>query len=56
MNLEQNFILADDMNKLICFEHVNEIICKIMVKLKYYNLRLISPHAPTEENYHVTKE
>jgi hypothetical protein len=34
------------MNKLIDFESVNEIICKIMVKLKYYNMRLISTRAP----------
>jgi hypothetical protein len=44
------------MNNLIGFEHVNERICKIMVKLKYYNSWLISPHAPTEENNEVAKE
>ena len=44
------------MNKLIGIEHVNERISKIMVKLKYYNLRLILPHAPTEENDQVAKE
>jgi hypothetical protein len=44
------------MNNLIDFEHVNERICKIWVKLKYYNLTLISPHVPTEENGEVAKE
>ena len=44
------------MNNLIGFEHVNERISKIMVKLKYYNVRPISPHAPTEENDQVAKE
>jgi len=56
MNLEQNFILWYIMNNLIDFEHVNERICKIRVKLKYYNLTLISLHAPTEENNEVAKE
>jgi len=44
------------MNNLIDFEHVNERICKIRVKLKYYTLTLISLYVPTEENDEVARE
>jgi hypothetical protein len=43
------------MHNLLDFETVIERICKIRVKLKHYNLVLISTHAPTEvakENFY----
>jgi len=43
------FIGRHIMNNLSDFEPVNERICKIRVTVKYYNLTLISTHAPTEE-------
>jgi len=50
MNLEQDFFICRySMNNLSDFEPVNERICKIWVTVKYYNLALISTHAPTEE-------
>jgi len=36
------------MHNLLDFETVNERICKIRVKLKHYNLILISTHTQTE--------
>ena len=56
MNLEQDFLLVDIMNNLSDFEPVNERICEIRVTVKYYNLTLISTHAPTEEKDEVAKE
>jgi len=48
--LEQDFFLLVDMLWIVYYiEPVNERICKIRIKLKYYNLTLISTHAPTEE-------
>jgi hypothetical protein len=44
------------MDNLLDFEPVNERICKIKVKLTYYNLTLISTHAPTDETNEVAKE
>ena len=44
------------MDNLLYFELVNEIICKIRAKLKYYNLTMISTHAPNEGKYEVAKE
>jgi hypothetical protein len=44
------------MDNLLDFESVNEIICKIMVKHKYYNLALISTHAPNEDKDEVAKK
>jgi hypothetical protein len=38
------------------FEPVNERICKITVKLQYYNMTLISTHTPSEDKYEVAKE
>jgi hypothetical protein len=43
------------MDKIFDFEPLHERICKIRVKLKYYNLALVSRHAPTEEKY-IAKE
>ena len=43
-------------HNLLDFEPVNERICKIRVKLKYYNLVLISTNTPTEEKDEVAKE
>jgi hypothetical protein len=37
------------MDNIIDFEPVNDSICKIRVKLKFYNLTVTSIHAPTEE-------
>jgi len=37
------------MDNLLDFEPMNEIICKFRVKLKYYNLSLISTHAPSKK-------
>jgi len=47
MNFEQDFILVD-IDTLFTFLSINERICKIGVKLKYYTLILTSTHAPTE--------
>jgi hypothetical protein len=44
------------MDNLYDFEPVNERICKIRVKLKYYNLRLKSTHTRTEAKDEVAKE
>jgi len=44
------------MENVLNFEPVNEIICKIRAKLKYYNLAMISTHAPNEEKDEVAKE
>jgi hypothetical protein len=44
------------MDNLFDFEPVHKRICKIRVKLKYYNLTLISRHVPTEEKDEVVKE
>jgi len=38
------------------FETVNEIICKIRVKIQYYNMTLISTHTPNEDKDDVAKE
>jgi hypothetical protein len=43
------------MDNIFDFEPLLERICKITVKLKYYNLTLISRHALTEEKY-IAKE
>jgi len=43
-------------DNVLDLEPVNERICKIMVKLKYYNLTYISTHASTEEKDEVVKE
>jgi len=37
-NLEQDFVSRHIVDNLLDFEHVNERICKIRVKIKYYNL------------------
>jgi hypothetical protein len=37
------------MDNLLDFEPLNETICNISFKLKYYNLTLVSTHTPTEE-------
>jgi hypothetical protein len=37
------------MDNLLDFEPINEIIFKFRVKLKYYNLSLISSHAPNKK-------
>jgi hypothetical protein len=49
MNLEQNIMLVDIMDNLLDSEPVNETICKIRFKLKYYILTLTLTHTPTEE-------
>jgi hypothetical protein len=42
------YIIRHIVDNLLDFEHVNKRICKIGVKLKYYNLTLISTLAPAE--------
>jgi hypothetical protein len=37
------------MDNLLDFEPVSEIICKLRVKLKYYNLSLTSTHTPNKK-------
>jgi len=37
------------MDNLLDIEPINEIICKFGVKPKYYNLSLISSHAPNKK-------
>ena len=44
------------MDNLLDLKPLNERICKIVVKLKYYNLMLIVTYAPTEEKDEVIKE
>jgi hypothetical protein len=43
------YISRYSMDNLLAFEPVNERICKVRMKLKYYNLTLISLHALTEK-------
>ena len=43
-------------DNLLDFEPMNERVRKMRVKLKYYNLTLISTHAPTAIKDEVTKE
>jgi len=43
------------MDNLLDFELINEKICKIRIKLKYYNLT-ISTHSPTEEKEEAVKD
>jgi hypothetical protein len=47
------YISRHNMDNMLDFEMQ---ICKIRIKLKYYNLTLISTHAPTEEKYAVVRE
>jgi len=42
------YISRYGMDNLLAFEPINERIFKIRMKLKCYNLTLISTHAPTE--------
>ena len=44
------------MDTFLDCETINEIVCKIIVKLNYYNLTLISTHTPTEEKDEAVKE
>lgn len=50
------YISRHNMDNVLDFEPINERICKIRIKLKYYNLTLISTHAPTEDKDEVVKE
>jgi len=50
------YVSRHSINNLLDFEPVNERICKIMVKLKHYNLTLISTNAPKEETNEVAEE
>jgi len=50
------YISRHIMDNLLDFAPVSERICKTKVKLTYYNLTLISAHAPTEEKVEVVKE
>jgi hypothetical protein len=43
------FYISRHTDNLLDFAPVSERICKIKVKLTYYNLTLISTHAPTEQ-------
>jgi exonuclease III len=44
------------MDNITDFEPANDRICKIRVKLKFYNLTMISIHIPTEEKEDLVKE
>jgi exonuclease III len=50
------YISRHNMDNLLNFEPINEKICKIRIKLKYYNLTMISTHSPTEEKEEAVKE
>jgi hypothetical protein len=50
------YISKHIMDNLLDIEPENEIICKIRVELKYYNLTLIPTHARTAEKDEVAKE
>jgi exonuclease III len=50
------YISRHNMDNLLDFEPINDRISKIRIKLKYYNLSLISTHAPTEDKDEVVKE
>jgi len=50
------YISKHSMDNLLAFEPINERVFKIRLKLKYYNLTLISTHASTEEKDEVSKE
>jgi len=43
------------MDKLLDFEPINVRVCKICIKLKYYDLTMISTHAPTAEKRQTTQ-
>jgi hypothetical protein len=43
------------MGNVLDFEHLNERICKIIVKLKYYNLTLIITRVLAGEKDEVNK-
>jgi len=43
------YVSKHTMDNLLDSEPVNETICKIRFKLKYYILTLISTHTPNEE-------
>jgi hypothetical protein len=55
MNFKPDFILVDIKDNVLDFEPVNERICKIWVKLQYYNVTYISTHASTEDKDVVVK-
>jgi hypothetical protein len=38
-----------NMDKLLDFEPINVRVCKTWIKLTYYDLTMISTHAPTAE-------
>ena len=56
MNLEGDFILVDTLCIIYWILNLRETICKFRVKLKYYNLTLMSTHYPTEEKDERTKD
>jgi hypothetical protein len=50
------FVSRHTENNLLDFEPVNERICKIWAKIKYYKLTLISTHTPAEQKDGVAKK
>jgi hypothetical protein len=49
------YISRHNMDNLLDFGLINEKICKIRIKLKYYNLTMISIHSPAEEKEEAEK-
>jgi len=57
MNLDEDFYIGKYIvDDLLDFELIREGIYRLRVKLKYYNLILISTSVPTEESDEVAKE
>jgi hypothetical protein len=50
------YITRHIMGNVLYFEPINEIICKIWVKLNYCNLSLLSANAPPEDKDDVAEE
>jgi exonuclease III len=45
-----------NLKNIMGFEPINERICKLRLKGKYYNITIINIHTPTEEKDEDTKE
>jgi hypothetical protein len=49
-------VMKELMGSILGFEQFNERICKIRIKGKYHNIRIVNMHAPTEAKDNGTKE